>query len=78
MTPSETASKSVIVSETYSRIVQTFGTDVYIAHAPIGSLSGDAVWRVQKIESSGSRLWAGGGEFTQSCSADLSGLTFAY
>jgi prophage DNA circulation protein len=62
----------------YSRIVQTFGTDTYIAIAPIDTLSSDSLWQVQKIDSNGSRLWADSGAFTQPCSADLSGLTFAY
>lgn len=69
---------NIVVSEIYSRIVQTFGTDTYIAHAPIGSLSSDAVWRVQKIDVDGSRQWADSASFTQSCSADLSGLVYTY
>lgn len=73
-----TSVNNILISEEYSRIVQTWGTDTYIAHAPVGSLSADAVWRVQKIDTNGSKQWAGGALFTQSCSADLSGLTFAY
>jgi hypothetical protein len=65
-------------SEVYSRIVQTRSTDTYIAHAPVGSLSGDSVWRVQKIDTDGSRLWADGGLFSQAASGELSGLTYAF
>ena len=65
--------------QTYSRIIQSdISGNTYIAHAEIGSLSGDSAWRVQKIDSNGNRLWADNGNFTQAANIALSGLTFAY
>jgi hypothetical protein len=74
-----TGAGSVTVSELYSRIVEVIGTDTYIAHAPVGSLSTDAVWRVQKIDTNGSRMWADGNiNFDNVASSPLSALTFSY
>lgn len=69
---------SILVSDTYSRIVEVLGTDTYIAHAQIGSLSTDSVWRVQKLDTNGSRMWANSGLFTSSAASPMSALTFSY
>lgn len=53
-------SGSLLASNEYSRIIKSNGDDVYIMHAPPGSLSGNPVWRMQKIDVDGSRFWADG------------------
>lgn len=58
----------------------TEGTGVtYFAEAPVGSALGSAVWRVRKIEESGSDTiitWADSGNYTQTA-IDLTGLTYS-
>jgi len=66
------------VLDGYSRMVETIGTDTYIAHAVPGSLSGEAVWRVQLIDSTGSRQWADGDTEFDNTATSLSGLTYSY
>ena len=62
-----------------SRIIETYGTDTYIALAPAGSETSASVWQVQKIDTDGSRQWADGDtNFDNAASSDLSGLTFSY
>lgn len=68
----------LVIPETYSRIVQTMGTDEYIAYAAPGSLSGDSVWRAQKIDSNGSKMWADGNTNFDNSASALSGLTYTY
>ena len=70
--------KSLLAQQTYSRIVQTdaFG-NTYIAHAEPGSLSGDPDWRAQRIDSTGSRMWADNANFSQ-IAVELSGLSYTY
>lgn len=53
-------SSTTLVNDTYSRIIKTVSGNTYIMHAPPGSLSGNAVWRMQKIDAEGSRFWADG------------------
>lgn len=64
--------ETIYVRDTYSRIIKTSGDNTYIMYAPPGSLSGDPVWRMQLIDSDGSRLWADGNNyFDNSASAYL-------
>lgn len=72
-----TALQEMIIDAQYSRVVQTVGTDTYVGQAVRGSTLASAVWRVQKIDSTGSRTWAGSGAFNQ-VATTMSGLTFAY
>jgi len=65
-------------NDAYSRVVQSRGTDQYIALAPVGSSVNSDVWQVQKIDSDGARQWADSAAFTQAASGELSGLSFAY
>ena len=62
----------------YMRVVEIDGTDTYIAHAIAGSALSGAVWRVQKVDSDGSRTWADGNtSFDNVATAPLSGLDFS-
>jgi hypothetical protein len=72
-----TALNEMIIDSTYSRIMQTIGTDTYIAHAPRGTSPTAAGWRIQKITESGSRMWAGNGGFGYS-TADVVNLPWSY
>jgi len=65
-------------NDAYSRVVQSRGTDQYIALAPVGSSVNSDVWQVQKIDTDGARQWADSAAFTQAASGELSGLSFAY
>lgn len=67
-----------VYTDEYSRLVEVFGTDTYIAQAVPGTVVTDALWRVQKIDTNGTKTWADGGAFSQVVSGDLSGLTFSY
>lgn len=67
----------LIIDNTYSRIIQTIGTDTYIAQAPRGSTQSASVWRVQKIDANGSRSWAGTGTFNQPANS-VETLTYNY
>lgn len=72
-----TALQEMIIESQYSRVVQTVGTDTYVGHAQRGSALASSVWRVQKIDSTGSRTWAGSGAFNQVATV-MANLTFAY
>ena len=69
---------SQIVNTDYSRIIQEYGEDTYIAHAPVGTTIDTSGWRVQKIDEFGSKSWAGGGDFNQPANVPLSALTYSY
>jgi hypothetical protein len=69
---------SMLIESQYSRIIQEFGTDTYIAHAPISTTISTSGWRVQKIDAIGSKQWADGGAFSQPANVALSGLSFSY
>lgn len=62
------------IENTYSRVIQTDGTDTYIGQAERGHQLTDLVWRVQKIDVNGSRSWAGTGIFDQPAD-NMAGLT---
>lgn len=64
--------QTLLVKDTYSRIIKTSGDNTYIMYAPPNSLSGDPVWRMQLIDADGSRLWADGNiNFDNAASAYL-------
>lgn len=65
-------------TDTYSRIIQTRGTDIYLAHAPIGTSDSTSGWRVQKVDNDGSRSWYDSGQFSAPANIELSGLSYAY
>ena len=70
--------QAMLVNFNYSRIIQKdVNGNTYIAHAEIGSLSGDPVWRAQKIDAAGSRMWADNANFTQTANV-LSGLSYNF
>jgi hypothetical protein len=74
----DVSNTNVLNEMLYSRIIQTDGDgNTYIAHATPGSLSGDQVWRAQKITPGGDRLWADDGAFNQ-FPTDLTSLTYTY
>ena len=63
-------------TENYSSVIQTRGTDNYIAEASIGTAYATASWRVQKIDSTGTTTWVDSGNFSQAANIELSGLTY--
>jgi hypothetical protein len=70
--------QAMLINFNYSRIIQKDANgNTYIAHAEIGSLSGDPVWRAQKIDAAGSRMWADDAAFTQIADV-LSGLSYNF
>lgn len=62
--------------EGYTRKVTVDGTDTYIGHALPGTAEATAKWRCQKIDTNGTRTWAGGGQFNQ-VATDLTALVYA-
>ena len=70
-----------VVDGALATIVVTSGSDTYIAEALPGSAATAAVWRCQKIDSSGSVTWADGdSNFDNTPGAagsSLSGLTYS-
>ena len=70
---------SVLVEETYQRVVYKDATYMYICHAPAGVLRATAGWRVQRFtESTGERLLTVDNKFDQLATdlAAMSGITF--
>jgi len=67
-----------LIQDNYSRIIQSRASDTYIAHAAPGTLAATSGWRVQKIDTNGSKSWADTALFTQPANIELSGLVFAY
>jgi hypothetical protein len=61
---------------TYSSVIQTRGTDVYIAEAPVGTSYATSAWRAQKIDQTGTTTWADNANFSQPANIELSGLTY--
>ncbi|HPM74173.1 MAG TPA: hypothetical protein PLA71_00460 [Saccharofermentans sp.] len=69
---------STNVYDIYSRIVETDGSNYYMAFAPPGTGLAEAKWQIQKILPSGSRQWASNAQFNQVATPPLSGLTYNY
>jgi len=67
-----------LIQDNYSRVIQSRGSDTYIAHAPPGTLAATSGWRVQKLDTDGSKSWADTALFTQPADIELSGLVYAY
>jgi len=65
-----------LVPSNYSSVIQTRGTNVFIAEANVGTSYATSGWRVQKIEETGTTTWADGSNFSQPANVELSGLTF--
>ena len=61
--PVEEDPNGTLIRKTTSNLavrIYTDGTDTYVAEATPGALTGNSVWRVQKIDTNGNVTWADG------------------
>lgn len=58
-------------------VIQSSGTDTYIAEAPVGSLNTDAVWIAFKVDSTGTITYANGSESYNNAADNLSSLIYS-
>lgn len=65
-------------NDTYSRIVASSGAYIYVMHAVPPALSGHPVWRVQRVDSDGSRMWADGDSSFDNIASGYLDLTYSY
>ena len=67
------------IDKNYSIIIEEdISGNVYFAQAPIGTSVTANNWRIQKLDSQGSRSWAANGTFSLPATSPLSGHIFNY
>lgn len=74
----QAATNELVITNTFSRIIKNDASYTYTMLAAPGSLSGNAVWRISRTDSVGSRMWADGNANFDNVASNYLAITYTF